>query len=363
MRRLLVAGLVLALATSVAATTQAGTIVGDTAPRADEPSGGQDEEESTTPDPPPGDAVLLTVDAEPHEARIDELYEVDWYRFTAVRGQDYWILADTTREGSWIDVDIVVSLHDASGAAVEVARENHHNELRWLLLTDADAGTYFIRVGVDPTRINDAGAYGIEVRAVDDDHGNSAAEATEIDLTAASEFTGRMDYANDQDWLVFGARAGDIYRLTATGPIDAWLHSVRAAGDGDGVEVDQLESWGTSRSESGPDLGPWHFEESGRYAVAVRDEAGRQNYPGDYTLTFERLTDDHSNTPDVTGALSVGRETVAVLDYRGDEDWFGVDLVEGNQYVVAVSSPGDEAPSLKVVVYGVDSTTYTDSYA
>ena len=59
----------------------------------------------------------------------------------------------------------------------------------------------------------------------------------------------------------------------------------------------------------------------------------------------------------------MGQGTVAVLDYRGDEDWFGVDLVEGTRYVVEVSSPGDEAPSLEVVVYGVDSTTYADSYA
>ena len=282
MRRLLAVALVVALVVGVPATTHAAapsvtgeepaghlprnitTIEGDTDPRADETSGGEDEEASTTPQPPPGDAVILTVDAEPHEARIDELYEVDWYRFTAVGGKDYWILADTSREGSWIDVDIAVSLHDATGAAVETAAENHLNELRWLLLTDAEAGTYYVRVGPEPTPIDHAGAYGIEVRAVDDDHGNSAAEATEIDLAAASEFAGRMDYANDQDWLVFGARAGDIYRLTTTGPIAAWLYSVRANGDGDGVEVDRLERWGASRSASGPDAAPWYFEESGR---------------------------------------------------------------------------------------------------
>ena len=363
MRRLLAVSLVLALTTGVPATIHAGAIAGDTGPHADEPSGGEDAEESTTPQPPPRDAVILTVDAEPHEARIDELYEVDWYRFVASEGQDYWIVADSSWEGSGVDVDIVVSLHDATGTPVEVARENHHNELRWLLLADADAGTYFIRVGVDPTRINDAGAYGIEVRAIDDDHGNSAADGTIIDLASTLEHGGRIDYEDDQDWLVLDARAGDIYRLTTTGPIDASVYSVGATGDGDGFEVDRLARWGTSYSLNEPDARPWHFEESGRYAVSVRAQAGRQSYPGEYTFTFERLTDDHSNTPDVTGALSVGRETVAVLNYRADEDWFGVDLVEGTRYVVEVSSPGDEAPSLEVVVYGVDSTTYADSYA
>ena len=313
-----------------------------------------------TPEPPPRYAVILTVDADPYEARIDELYEVDWYRFTAVAGQDYWILADTSRGGSWIDVDIVLSLHDATGAAVELAAENHLNELRWLLLTGAEAGTYYLRVGTDPNPIDRVGAYGIEVRAIDDDHGNSAAEATEIHL-AAVEYTGRMDYEDDQDWLAFDARAGDIYRVTATGADDVHLYSVRSSGGG--IEVERLERWGTFRGVYGLDSRPWRFAEAGRYAVSVRDEVGRQSYPGDYTLTFERLRDDHSNTPEDTKALAVGRETAAVLDYRGDEDWFHVQLVDGDRYMLEVSSPGDGVPDLEVVVYGTDSATYGDSYA
>ena len=357
-RRLLAAALVLALTTSVPTTTHAGVIAGDAGPQVDEPSGG--EEESEAPQPPPRDAVILTVGAEPHEARIDKLYEVDWYRFTAQAGQDYWIIADTSREGSWIDVDIVVSLHDATGSAVEPAEENHLNAQRWLLLTEAEAGTYYVRVGVDPNPIDHIGAYGIEVRAIDDDHGNSAAEGTEIDVAAAAEYIGRMDHEADQDWLVFDATEGDLYRITGTGSVVVQLYSVGATGDG--AEVDRLERWGTSYPGYGLDPRPWYIEESGRYAISVRSEGRRETYPGGYMVTFERLTDDHSNTPDDTDALDVGRATAAVLDYRADEDWFHVDLVDGERYVVEIFSPGGGLPRLEVVVYGIDSTTYADSY-
>ena len=348
MRRLLAVALVLTLASVVPSTAHA-----------EDTLNGGEPEDTTTPEPPPGDAVILTVDAEPHEARIDELYEVDWYRFTAVAGQDYWILADTSRGGSWIDVDIVLSLHDANGAAVEVAAENHLNEQRWLLLTGAEAGTYYVRVGVDPSPIDHIGGYGIEIRAIDDDHGNSAADATEIQL-ATTEYIGRMDYEDDQDWLVFDAPAGDIYRVTAVGAGDVQLYSVRSSSDG--VEVERLARWGTYYSVYGLDARPWRFAEAGRYAVAVRDEAGRQSYPGDYTLTFERLSDDHPNTPEDTTGLTLGRETVATVEYRDDEDWFHVDLVDGELYVLEVTSPGDGVSSLEVVVYGSESTTYSDSY-
>ena len=373
MRRLLAVALVLALAAGVpsAANAAAGVSAAADGLWADEPSNGEDAEDTSTPgeaapvpQPPPGDAVILTVDAAPYEARIDELDEVDWYRFEARAGEDYWIVADTSREGSWIDVDIAISLHDTTGAPVEVGRENHLNELRWLLLTGAEAGTHYVRVAVVPNPIDRIGAYGIEVRTVDDDHGDTAAEGTTIDLASALEYAGSMDYEDDRDWLVFDASEGEIYRITTTGPVEAWLYSVGSPGGTNGeVEVDRLERWGTSGSVNGPDPRPWRIAESGRYALSIRDKAGGRTYPGGYTVTFERLTDDHSNTPDAPGALDVGGTTVAVLDYRGDEDWFGVDLVEGNQYVVEVSSPGDAAPHLEVVVHGVDSTTYPDSYA
>lgn len=363
MRRLLAATLVLALASSLPATAHAGAVDPDNRPRTDEPADGEGTEDASAVQPPPSDAVILSIDAEPHEARIDDLGEVDWYRFTATAGRDYWIVADTSRGGSWIDVDIVVSLHDADGAQVDPVVENHLNELRWVLLTDAEPGTYFVRVAVDPYPIDRAGAYGIEVRAIHDDHGNSAADATEIRLAAAVEYAGRTDYEDDQDWFVFDARAGDIYRVAATGAGEIHVYSVRSSGGGGGVEVERLERWGTFRGDPGLDARPWRFTESGRYAVSVRDQAGRQGYPGDYTLTFERLSDDHSSTPEDTNALAVGRETTAVLDYRGDEDWFHVDLVDGDRYMLEVTSPGDAVPRLEVVVYGTDSTTYRDSYA
>ena len=365
MRRLLAVSLVLALTTGLPSTTHAGAIAGDTGPHADEPSGGEDEEESTAPEPPPSDAVILTLDAEPYEARIDELYEVHWYRFTAVGGHDYWILADTSREGSWIDVDIAVSLHDATGAAVETAAENHLNELRWLLLTDAEAGSYYVRVGLDPTPIDHAGAYGIEIRTIDDDHGNTAATGTLVrpGSAATTEYTARTDYGGDRDWLVFDARAGDIYRIRTSGGGSVSLHMFD---DGNGGTVGEpLTRWGTSVGYGELGGKPWRIERSGRYAVSLAGAgggAGGSTYPNEYTVVFEKLTDDHSNTPDVTAALSVDRQTTAVLNYRGDEDWFHVDLVQGVQYVVEVSSGGDTTPSLDVVLYPVGSTKYRDDY-
>lgn len=320
MRRLLAVALVLALTTGVPATAHASAIAGDTGPQADEPSGS--EEESEAPHPPPRDAVILTADAEPYEARIDELHEVDWYRFTAVGGHDYWILADTQRGGAWIDVDITVSLYHATGAAVEVAGYSGRNALRWVLLNDARATTYYVRVLVGESSIDAIGSYGLEVRTIHDDHGNTAETGTLVRPGSAgtTEYSARADYGGDRDWLVFDARAGDIYRIRTSGGGSVSLHMMDA-GNG-GTVGEPLTRWGTSLSYGELEGKPWRIEQSGRYAVSLVGGGGDGTYPNEYTVVFEKLTDDHSNTPDVTGALSVDRQTTAVLNYRGDEDWF-----------------------------------------
>ena len=355
MRRLLAIALVLTLASVVPSTAHA-----------DDTSNGGHSEDTSTPEPPPGDAVVLTVDAEPHEARIDELHEVDWYRFTAVGGHDYWVLADTGRGGAWMDVDINVALYDATGAEVEMAAFSEHNDLRWVVLEDARAATYYVRIYVAASSIDAIGSYDLEVRTIDDDHGNTAAEGTLVHPGSAAtttEYTARADYVGDRDWLVFDARAGDIYRIRTSVIGSVSLHMFDA-GNG-GTVGEPLPRWGTSVGYGELEGKPWRIERSGRYAVSLAGTGGgvdSSTYPNEYTVVVEKLTDDHSNIPDVTAALPVDRRTSAVLNYRGDEDWFHVDLVQGDQYVVEVSSSGETTPSFDVVLYGVGSTTYRDDY-
>ena len=329
MRRLLAIVLVLTLASVVPSTAYA-----------DDTSNGGHSEDTSTPEPPPGDAVVLTVDAEPHEARIDELYEVDWYRFTAVGGHDYWVLADTGRGGTWMDVDINVALHDATGAEVEVAAFSEYNDLRWVVLEDARAATYYVRIYVAASSIDAIGSYGLEVRTIDDDHGNTAAEGTLVHpgSAAPTEYTGRSDHEDDRDWLLFDARVGDLYRITARGPVHL------------GVFVFDPDT-----GMVGDRLSGLHIEQSGRYAVSISERVNNDEYPSQYTVTFEELADDHPNVPEDPPVLRLNRQTGFTLDYGGDVDWFAIDLLEGEVYLVEVSS-GETAPSAaQIVLHDVDS--------
>ena len=302
--------------------------------------------------PPPEDAVVLIVDDMQHRARFAELYEVHWYRFEAGEGQDYWIVSRPSRSASGDGVDTTVSLHTAAGAPLEAAEQSDLKRVGWRLLRDAAAATYDIRVV--PDRFERAGQYTIAVRAVDDDHGNTAGEGTEIDPGAATEYVAAFDYGEDADWFVFDAQAGETFHVRARRSLDAEgrlsldLYRLLPAGDaeqGDDEEnaVRRLTRWGTGRAWDALRLKPWHIEESGRYALRLVGSADEQGFPLPYTVTFEFLRDDHSNVPPGATPLEVGRAVAGSLDYGFDEDWFSVDLVASHRYLVGVlSAEGDQ---------------------
>lgn len=334
MRRLLGAALAAALATSVA--TAAGA------------------SEHTSDPVSPSDAVAITVDAPPHEARLDHFDEVHWYRFDAVAGRDYWITLDTGGNRSLPPVDAWLSLHDATGALVDTASASDDDELRWKFLAGAGATTYFIRVFTDWRSHVLTGNYGLTVHAVDDDHGDTPAKGTAIDVAATAGAAGTIDHEADMDWFRFSAEAGDLYHVTAPDTVEMSLQLLFATGDNDAATGGKVpRQWGTDRGPDDLEGKPWLFAVSGRYAMSIEAVAGeRGEYPRPYAVDFELLTDDHSNTPWGATPLPVGEETLGSHDYRRDEDWFSVDLVDGHSYIAELSRSDQDSSGLSIDLFG-----------
>ena len=199
--------------------------------------------------------------------------------------------------------------------------------------------------------------YRIEVRTVDDDHGNTADTGTVVRPGAAATtvHAGELDYRGDEDWLLFDARAGDTYRIASRwAGVGLGVHAIDPGGEPVGTG---LRRWGTAGAYGDLDGKPWHFERSGRYAVVVHDTGGDgywdSFYPRGYDVSFERLTDDHTNLPDDPSPLRPGGRTEAILEYEGDEDWFAVHLVAGEAYLAEFSAGSSDGPGAQVIVHEV----------
>ena len=359
MRKTAVVALTLVLALS-ACSPESSSLTAGAAPEDPTPEGPtpEDPPPDPPPEPPPGDALVLIVDGTSHQGRLAEPDEVHWYRFEARAGQDYLIFARPRRGPTVGGAETAISLHDTAGAAIEVADQSDSGRIDWRLLRDAEAATYHIRVVSGwPEH---TGQYAVAVRAVDDGHGDTAAEGPEIEFGGATELAGTFDYWGDTDWFVFEAQGGETFRIRAgsASPQFYRLSPADEAAQGGGGESagPRLERWGTGGFWDTLQLKPWHLAESGRYGLRLVGSVDSQGFPQPYTVTFELLTDDHANIPPAATSLGVGRTVAGSLDYSYDEDWFSVDLAAPQKYLVEVLSAAGEPILADVSLYGAAST-------
>ena len=233
----------------------------DTAPSVEAPAGVDDDHANS-----PEGATVAAV-GEPVVGVLDYDGDVDYFVFDAVEGEFYEIdVAPGTLE------DPTVGLHDADGM--------------WLDYNDDSGGSlaprlYWSADGSGPLHV-EVGGYGtgsytltIAVSDIEDDHANSSAGATEIEVGEA--VGGSMDFDDDADFFVFEALEGELYELNVEpGTLE---DPTVALYDADGMWLDYDD-------DSGGALAPrlyWPAQVSGPLYV----EVGGYGY-GSYTLTVAR---------------------------------------------------------------------------
>ena len=176
---------------------------------------------------------------------------------------------------------------------------------------------------------------------VDDDHGNSQAAATAIEVGEA--VGGSLDYQDgDVDYFVFEAVGGEAYEI-GVAPGELEDPTVRLYG-ADGLLLDYDD-------DSGGSFAPrlfWPADGSGPLYVKV---GGYDN--GSYTLmiTVPDVKDDHADWRAAATAAAVGEAVEGVL-HHGDFDYFVFQAVEGELYELGVSSGTLANPA--VVLYDAD---------
>lgn len=133
---------------------------------------------------------------------------------------------------------------------------------------------------IQPRAVEKPGAAALATLAPggpDDDHGNSAAEATPT-LPAKTALIGRVDPAGDRDYLSFAASAGTSYRIATEG---SEFDTVLTVYDTDGTTQVAFDDDGGSGSTS---LLVFTPTVSGTYFVAV---AGYSSNTGFFQLVIE----------------------------------------------------------------------------
>ena len=142
---------------------------------------------------------------------------------------------------------------------------------------------------------------------------------------------GEIESPGDLDWFAVTLTAGATYQI-----------DLKGSGTGDGTLWDTYLAWvydesgspiaGTEADDGGEGVNSrveFTPTARGTYYVAA-GASGSET--GTYTLSVMDLTDDYSATRRTTGAVDVDGSVTGEIDYRGDRDWFAVNLTAGTTY-------------------------------
>jgi hypothetical protein len=163
----------------------------------------------------PSDATALTDNVWETGGEIDPEGDEDWYEFTAVSGDVYYLnwddgygMVGITKSGSYTG-DIRVSAYESDGITPLSGIIGIDNAYTTPRVISGYSGTVYIKVvGFYPATTT--GTYAIKYRKVTDNNNNPAAADT---LTEGSWHTGDIYPATDEDWYKFTATSGNTYNL------------------------------------------------------------------------------------------------------------------------------------------------------
>ena len=257
---------------------------------------------------------------------IEVAGDSDWFRFDFIPGQ--------------------IQVFELNGAVTETGALNSP----WLALVDGEGIPRFTHLYNDPSSHNrvvyasdTAQTYYLVASSTSGSTGSYTLSVTEGDT---DDYTGNLDtpgrlnvgetasgvihFLNDEDWFRIELTAGRIYAFD--------LNSAQSDGSMLAYPYlrlyDGISPWAmTAAADGGPNSDPrlvYSVASDGNYYVSVIDfETSR----GTYTLTATDLgVDDHLDGPTTTSQLDVGATASGNIQFKGDGDWFRIELIAGHIY-------------------------------
>ncbi|MGS2742086.1 hypothetical protein ACU6TU_00550 [Halomonas sp. LS-001] len=261
------------------------------------------------------------------EGTIEIVSDRDFFAVDLEEGQRY--LFQMTPE----DVETAsLDLYSPSGSFLEYDSDRDLAQFSYIA---ESSGTYYLEaadLGDDGT-----GSYSIMVDTVtlDDDHGDTIANATAIEVGTSLE--GTIEIVSDRDFFAVDLEEGQRYLFQMT-PED--------------VETASLDLYSPSGSfleyDSDRDLAQFSYiaESSGTYYLEAADLG--DDGTGSYSIMVDTVTldDDHGDTIASATAIEVGTSLEGTIEIVSDRDFFAVDLEEGQRYLFQMTPEDVETASL-----------------
>jgi hypothetical protein len=275
--------------------------------------------------------------------KLEHEGDVDVFKTQMVAGQTYQLNLDQGDIG-------YISLRDADGHQLALEYRTDADGQSLYYFTAVESGTYNVEVSASSTPSSiytpnpvprDYTLNVTSVTVVDDFAGNSST-AGSIDLVRQGnvwkgEASGQWERAEDDDWFAIDLVAGQTYDIVAGKTTSEFAEILLTVADSDGDIAQQ--SWGyVSQHHRG-----FTANESGTYYISARGRGAWQqewSAPATYKISVTTVADDYSSNPIRAGRLEVGQAGGGQWEVNYDDDWFAIDLIGGQSYVLTGTGAG-----------------------
>ncbi|MCB4759687.1 MAG: pre-peptidase C-terminal domain-containing protein, partial [Sulfurovum sp.] len=267
-----------------------------------------------------------------------------------VVGDNDWFKIVVTNEGilavetnSSLDTDI--TLYNASGYQIAFD-DNSGSGNNAKIEKKVSSGTYYAKVKHHHS--SKTGNYSFVVRLTPEDHGDTKAKATSIDLNSTT--SGSLEVVGDNDWFKIVVTNAGALVVETTGSLDTDITLYNAGGTQ--VAFDD-------NSGSGNNAKIAKKVSSGTYYVKVNHHDSSET--GNYLLVSQFIADDHGSTKETatliaqTKVLTLAesrryepfeRTVPGSIGFAGDEDWFKIVTTDIGNLTVKTTGSTDTGITL-----------------
>ena len=310
---------------------------------------------TSVPDDYAGDlstGAILTID-QPLKGMLQTTNDTDWFKVGLTEG-DYILRAYADNEGE-IDPlrDPYLVLRDEAGKALlwsDDSRNSLDSEI-YFSVTQETAGAYYLEV--QGGFKYDIGSYEVlvETAPADDYADEFNADSPFGELVSGVRKNAGIQAPGDLDIFSFTAEAGVTYRIDALGY--AGIASSDPSVNSDDILADPLVRLFSETGEFllraddgglGGDARAYYKNETGiAETIYIQVGSANPNHLGTYEISVEPFAlseNDIGDTAATAQSLQIGETIESDLLMRGDEDYFSVNLVQGERYVFHLRGAG-----------------------
>ena len=311
--------------------------------------------EDLTDDHPSDTSTTHTIDVNGSvTGSIEGPGDEDWYSVTLKEGERYRVdLEGSPTNRGTLGNPYLRGVYDSDGNLVAGTEDDNGgagNNARTFFTAavdedDEDGGesTYYLSAGSAGTH---TGSYRLKLTEVTDDHTADTMTTGTVSLSGdIGSARGMIDWWGDADWYAVTLEQGVPYRIELEGSWtnrgtlgDAYLGGIY---DTNGELIS-----GTGDDNSGSYYNALVFftpDAAGTYYISA---GAGEKHLGTYRLTVEDLSDEPSADTGTVGEVAVGGSAQGGIGWRGDRDWYAVELTADKKYMVEIKGSSSNQGTL-----------------